>query len=104
MKKDTVNQVFRTLVFLLCAAILFSGVSLIYERKTYSGAWNYMAKLQEFYELEENTLDYICLGSSHMYCTVNPLEIWRETSIPGFVLATQQQPLRASYYYLKEAF
>ena len=54
--------------------------------------------------LEENSLDYICVGSSHAYCTVNPLEIWKQTGLRGFVLGTQTQPLEASYHYIVEAF
>lgn len=93
----------RCVIFLLCAALLFCLISRICERKTYSGPWNYMAKLNEFYSMEEDSLEYLCIGSSHMYCTVNPLEVWKDSGIPGFVLATQQQPLTASYYYIKEA-
>ncbi|MBR4070987.1 MAG: hypothetical protein IKK26_00335 [Clostridia bacterium] len=63
-----------------------------------------MGKLEEFYGMEENSLDYVTVGSSHAYCSVNPLEVWNSSEISGFVLATQQQPLRASYHYIKEVF
>ena len=63
-----------------------------------------MAKLNEFYSLEDDTLDYVGVGSSHMYCTLNPLEVWNNSGAAGFVLATQQQPLTASYHYIKETF
>ena len=101
--KEVSKKAIKVLAFMLCAVILFSFISNIFERKTYSGAWNYMAKLNEFYSLEDNTLDYIGVGSSHMYCTLNPLEVWKKSGAAGFVLATQQQPLRASYHYIKEA-
>ncbi len=104
MKNNILNKIFRTIAFLLCAVTVFSIVSMIYERKTYKGEWNYMAKLKEFYEMPEDSIDYIVVGSSHAYCSVNPLEIWNDSGISGFVLATQQQPLRASYHYIKEAF
>ena len=104
MNKEKISKIIRATAFLLCAVTVFCVASSIYERKTYSGAWNYMGKLNEFYNMEENSVDYIGLGSSHMYCTLNPLEVWDESGIPGFVLATQQQPLTATYYYLKEAF
>ncbi|MBO5454646.1 MAG: hypothetical protein J6A69_11905 [Clostridia bacterium] len=104
MKNTRITNTVKIISFLLCAVILFSLISKIFERKTYDGAWNYMAKLNEFYSMEENSLDYIGIGSSHMYCTINPLEVWKKTGIAGFVLATQQQPLVASYHYIKEAF
>lgn len=101
--KEKFSKTFKIIAFTLCAVILFSFISTICERKTYTGAWNYMSKLNEFYSLKDNTLDYIGVGSSHMYCTLNPLEVWKESGAAGFVLATQQQPLRASYHYIKEA-
>lgn len=102
--KDLLNKAIRIIAFTLCATTLFFFLSTVCERKTYDGAWNHMSKLNEFYSLEENTLDYIAVGSSHMYCTLNPLEVWNESGAAGFVLATQQQPLQASYHYIKEAF
>ena len=90
----------KIVLFVLCASMLFALISKICERKTNHGAWNYMAKLNEFYSIEEDSLDYIGVGSSHMYCTINPLEVWKESGVTGFVLATQQQPLAATYHYI----
>ncbi|MBR6676703.1 MAG: hypothetical protein IKL24_05160 [Clostridia bacterium] len=101
--KDILTKATRIVAFVLCACIMFSFISAYCERKTYNGSWNYMSKLNEFYGMKKNSLDYIGVGSSHMYCTLNPLEVWNETGAAGFVLATQQQPLRASYHYIKEA-
>lgn len=102
--KERSRKVIKIVAFTLCAVILFSFISTILERKTYDGAWNYMAKFNEFYSLDNNTLDYIGVGSSHMYCTLNPLDVWKKSGAAGFVLATQRQPLGASYHYIKEAF
>lgn len=104
MRKESTSKFLRAIVFLLCVAILLTLLTAFCKRKTYWGPWNYMSKVNEFYALEDNTLDYICVGSSHMYCSLNPLEVWDSTGAAGFVLATQQQPLMASYYYIKEAF
>lgn len=104
MNNKNFSKFIRAIAFLLIAFMLFSLVSTIYERKTFTGSWNYMAKMNEFYSLPEDTVEYICVGSSHAYCTVNPLEIWNKSGIKGFTLATQQQPLQASYHYIKEAF
>ncbi len=98
------TKIFRSMAFLLIAISLFSLTSYVLERKTLTGAWNYMGKMNEFYDLPRDTMDYICVGSSHAYCSINPLEVWKNNGIKGFVLATQQQPLRASYHYIKEAF
>jgi len=101
--KVTYKKLRNAAGFIVVSMLLLAAVSAVLERKTLNGAWNYQAKMNEFYALDVNSLDYICLGSSHAYCTVNPLEVWNENGLTGFVLATQQQPLRATYYYLKEA-
>lgn len=103
MKNKNIFRWIRGTIFVLIAALLFSYASVVLERKTVTGSWNYMGKLNEFYEMPEDSIDVIAVGSSHMYCTMNPLEIWKENGISSFVLATQQQPLNASYYYVKEA-
>ena len=102
--KDIFGKAIRIVAFVLLASVVFLFISAGCERKTFYDEWNYMAKLNEFYSMEEDSLDYVVVGSSHAYCTVNPLEVWEENGIAGFVLATQQQPLRASYHYIKEAF
>lgn len=104
MKNRNFANFIRMVSFLLIATVLFAFVSVVMERKTYWGQANYMAKLEEFYNMPENSLEYLCVGSSHAYCSVNPLEVWNDSGIKGFVLATQRQPLRASYHYIKEAF
>lgn len=104
MKHSAFKKCLRAAAFLLCAGLMVAALSFACRPKTYNGSWNYMAKMNEFYALEEDSLDYICVGSSHAYCTVNPLEIWKKADLAGFVLATQKQPLDISYYYIKEAF
>lgn len=104
MKKTTLSKPMRMIIFISIGVLIFALTSHILERKTYNGYFNYMAKLNEFYALPQDSLEYICVGSSHAYCSVNPLEVWNNSGIKGFVLATQQQPLRASYHYIKEAF
>lgn len=93
----------RSAVFLLGLLLLVAAVTLLCRRKTDTGPWNYEAKRREFYALDANSLDYICVGSSHMYCTINPLSVWQQGGAAGFILATQRQPLDASCYYIREA-
>lgn len=98
MKNQKISKFIRLISFVLISALLFAGTSFAFERKTN------ITKMKEFYSLEENSLDYICLGSSHAYCTVNPLEVWNKSGLRGFVLAPQCQPLEATYHYVVEAF
>ncbi len=55
-----------------------------------------------FYKLEEN-IDCLYLGSSHVYCDINPDILDEKNGMNNFNLATSGQPLNNSYYLLKEA-
>lgn len=95
MKK---NEVIRTAAFLVLAAMLILCAALIFARKT---ACDYTTRVQGFYNEPEDSFDVLFYGSSHTYCTVSPLVLWNETGLKSYVLSTQQQPLVASYYYMK---
>lgn len=98
-----IKQGIKTIVFLAIFLILFYEANEVLKRKTLGGAWNFSIKTGGFYNLEENSLDYIAVGSSHCYCSINPLVVWEESGLKGYVLSSQQQPVKASYYYIKEA-
>ena len=51
----------------------------------------------------KNSIDVFFLGTSHVYCGVNPLEIWKQTGIASFSLVTNRQPIWASYLLLKHS-
>jgi hypothetical protein len=93
----------RIIIFILCFAVLFSRVSNILERKSLEGAWNMTLKVGGFYNEPEDSMDVMFFGSSHMYCSIDPTMLERQTGLKSYVFATQQQPLWISYHYLKEA-
>lgn len=55
-----------------------------------------------FYGQDEN-IDYICVGSSHVYSAVNPEILAQKTGENFYNMATGGQRLRESYYIIKEA-
>lgn len=59
--------------------------------------------LTTFYEQEENSIDLICFGSSHIFQNVNTEILWDEYGIAAFDLCGSIQPLWNTYYYMKEA-
>lgn len=59
--------------------------------------------LTKFYELEENSIDVLILGSSHAFQNFNTGVLWEKYGIASFVLGGSAQPLWNTYYYLKEA-
>lgn len=97
------KKLFRFAIFLLIAVFLFVGIDRILSRKTISGWWNMTTKIHGFFNSEPDKYDVIFCGSSHAYCSFNPLVIGEETGLSSYTIATQKQPLWATYYYIKEA-
>lgn len=90
----------RMALFLLLALLLLLGAWAVFDRKT---ACYYTEKVRGFYNEPAQSMDVIGFGSSRMYCTLDPLVLHRETGLRAYVLATQQQPLRATWHYMQEA-
>lgn len=87
------------LLFLILAALLIGVLSLAFRpiRSDYGAVWGpYLAE-------PRNSLDYLYLGSSYAYCDVDPVEIYDQTGLTGYVLAGPEQTLSQTYWYLKEA-
>ena len=90
----------RLCVFLLLALCLLLTAWAVFDRKT--SCW-YTEKVRGFYNEPAESMDVIGFGSSRMYCTLDPLVLHHETGLRAYVLATQQQPLKATWYYMQEA-
>lgn len=60
-------------------------------------------RYDSFYSLETNDLQYITIGPSTSFCSVNPMQIYAESGIRGYDLGGSLQDLSVSYYWLKEA-
>lgn len=65
---------------------------------------NYHAAYEGLYELEQDSLDVVFAGSSHVFCSVSPEDIFESQGIAGYVLATSCQKVWQSYDYLKDMF
>lgn len=59
--------------------------------------------VHSFYEVEEDTVDVLALGSSHMYYSFQPNLLWEEYGMTAYALGSPQQSLAMSYFLLKEA-
>lgn len=93
------------------AAVLFAALVLgllwlcgrVLVRKSLFGAWDMTNKIAGFYNEPADEFDIMFFGSSHAYAAFSPLELWHETGVKGYVFATQQQPMWATYHYILEA-
>lgn len=93
----TKKQCIHTILFLLLLFVLFRLVTYVLRDK--SGA----EYIYNFKDEPENSIDVILLGSSHMYRTIQPMELWNDYGIASYNLGSSEQSLPLSYYLLKEA-
>ena len=98
-----VKRIIAAILFLLLFLGVFSVASDLLMHKQIEGRWNMTAKVKGFYTLEPGEVDVVFLGSSHMYCSVDPAVFAEETGLNSYIFATQQQPLWITYHYMVEA-
>ncbi|MCF0142517.1 MAG: hypothetical protein HUJ75_03990, partial [Parasporobacterium sp.] len=47
--------------------------------------------------------DYILLGTSNVFYSLNPTVVWDEAGFTGYNVSSEEAPTMLSYYYLKDA-
>lgn len=104
MKKNIIKTL-SFFVVLVGISILLTNI--LTPKNTYTlddNIFDYeMDKYDGFYKQNEFILDYIILGASHSYHSVNPMQIYSASGYAGYTLGSAKQPLDLSYYWLKEA-
>lgn len=98
-KKQKKRELAWAAAFLVLTALLvqFAAKVLRPVFTVYGSTW------QTFLAEPEDSLDVIYLGSSFMYCDVNPSLVYESSGLTGFVMAGSEQPLSITYWYLREA-
>lgn len=61
------------------------------------------SRYKSFYKLNQNTLDYIVLGASYSYFSINPMLIYIQEGYTGYNLGSPGQTIELSYSWLQEA-
>lgn len=94
----------RAVAFLLLLAVCLSGVNRVLLPKYYvTGDWPTTSTYLDFYNLEQDTVDVLFLGSSHAAAAFSPVELYETFGIRSYNLGCEQQNLLLSYYWLQEA-
>ena len=87
---------------IVCGTLLFCialcGVNSVLSRKS-----SYVDSIRDFFSSSTPDVDVIGFGSSHMYCTLNPVALYRSEGVRSYVLATQQQPPELTVEYIRRA-
>lgn len=95
MKKN----VLKIISFLLAFVLTFAEIVHILDFKYLDSIF----KVDSFYELEDNTVDVLVIGSSHAYQGINTAVLWKDFGIAAFNFCGAAQPIWNTYYYLEEA-
>ena len=63
---------------------------------------DYLSSTQQLYATEEDLMDVIFVGSSHVYCGIYPEKLWGTYGIAGFNMSISGQDKNSSYHTIKE--
>lgn len=96
--KLKIQRIIKAAAFMLIFCIMLSGATYILRNKNEANI------VLPFYDEPKNTLDVVFIGSSHMMCSVYPMELYDRYGVASYVFASSAQLLPQSYYQLKEAF
>lgn len=96
--KNFFKRTFQTIAFLAVFLILFYFVSCIFGFKYEDG----ITPMDHFYDLPEDTVDVLLLGSSHMGMNVDPSILWEKYGIAAYNCWGSMQQVWNTYYYLNE--
>jgi hypothetical protein len=86
----------KSIAFVMVFCLLFGGASWFFRPGVSLGA-------SRIHSEAPNTVDVLFVGSSRVYCAVNPNVLWLDEGIASFVFASSAQPLWTSYNYIIEA-
>lgn len=89
----------RIVCFMLILFVILGGTNRIFKVKYSDGIYG----ATKFYEIDNNTLDVLFLGSSHAFQNFNTGTLWDEYGMASYILGGSIQPMWNTYYYLKEA-
>lgn len=101
-----IKTFFKLLIFIIIGFEILVKISyiLIPERHYSTSGWEGETdRYRGFYSLPERCLDYLVLGNSHSYHSVNPMQIYALTGFTGYNLGNSCQSKTLSYYWLLEA-
>lgn len=79
------------------------GVFLFFEVQNVLVAKTDAERMEQFYVLDDNSIDAVFLGTSHMQTGYSPMETFELHGISTYNLASAGQPIGVSYYLIQEA-
>ena len=94
----------RRFLFLgvLLASIIFAG-SILQPSYDAEASWPTTATYRDFYKLKKNSVAVLFMGSSHVVRAFSPQELYNTYGLTSYNLASEEQSMLVTYFWLKEA-
>ena len=96
-----VKRIAKVIIFCVIFLFLLNRIYYILSWKDTAG--EYYSSVNSYYDLEEDLVDVLFLGSSRCYCSINNAVLWDEYGIGNFSLSISGQDFAGTYHTLKEA-
>lgn len=96
------KRILSVCTFLLLLAFLLCSAYRILAWKDTTG--EYLSDTEQLYATGDDLIDLVFVGSSHIYCGVNPAYLWGNAGISAFDLSISGMDKISSEYHLKELF
>lgn len=93
------KSIIRIVCFMMILGIVMVGVNHVLKFKYMDGIY----AAAKYYELEDNSVDVLVLGSSHAFSHFNTGTLWNEYGMAVYVFGASNQPMWCTYYHLVEA-
>ena len=104
MEKTKAKYIKSFIKILVLVSFLVGTVCLVYNALSWKDTTGgYLSSYTQLYNLEDDTVDVLFVGSSHVYCDIYPCYLWRDYGISSFDMAVSGQDKDSGYYSIIEA-
>jgi len=97
------KKLLKSTIFLLIGIVMFFSIQEVMTPK-WSNQENMDHIIAGLETLDANSIDVLFLGASHVTYGMSPMQLYEDTGICSYSLATSGQRIPGSYYLLKKAF
>ncbi len=91
-------KILRTIAYLAVLVVVIQCVAEVLRPKDPS-----KQRIDGFNQEVKGSLDVVCVGSSHAFCTWNPVHLYKHYGIRSCVYGSESQPIEASLAFVKLA-
>ena len=96
------REIVKAFLWIFILVLLFMGFNFLAQPVWMD--WNNYDTVRGFYEEPKDTIEVAFFGTSCVVNSITPMELYENYGICAYNFGTEQQPMLASYYWIKEAY